>query len=95
MTKTELIEALAKKLKTTKKQAGESVDIIFEEIMLCIKKGDKLTIPGFGSWGVKQRAARSGRNPQTGAPIKIAAATVPYFRAGSLLKAAAGKSKKK
>ncbi len=95
MNKTELSEALAKKIKITKKQAAEALDAVIDEITRCLKNGDKLVIPGFGTWSAKERAARSGRNPQTGAVIAIAAARVAHFKAGSLLKATVNKGKGK
>lgn len=96
MNKMELIEAVAKSLDTSKAQAGEIVDLFFStEGILAkeLKKGGSINITGFGSFEVRKRAARDGRNPQTGATIKIKASKVPAFRPGKGLKDLVNKAK--
>ncbi|HEX3045887.1 MAG TPA: HU family DNA-binding protein [Bacillota bacterium] len=91
MTKTDLVDAVAKKTKLTKKDAGKAVDAIITSISGSLAKGNKVQLVGFGSFEVRKREARKGRNPQTGAEIKIAARKVPVFKAGKVLKEAVGK----
>jgi DNA-binding protein HU-beta len=91
LTKTELIEKVAKTTKLTKKDSGEVVDAFVASISGALAKGDKVTLVGFGSFEVRKRAARAGRNPQTGAVIKIAAKKAPAFKAGKALKEAVAK----
>lgn len=86
MNKTELIAKVAEKADLSKKDAGKAVDAVFASITGALKKGDKVQIIGFGSYEVRKRAARLGRNPQTGKEIKIAASKVPAFKAGKALK---------
>jgi DNA-binding protein HU-beta len=88
MTKAELIESIAKKAGLSKADAGKALNGVLESITASLKKGGKVALPGFGTFAVTKRAARKGRNPQTGKEIKIAAAKVPKFKAGSKLKAA-------
>lgn len=88
MNKTDLITAVAKATGLSKADAGRSVDAFIETVTKALKKGDTVTLVGFGTFAVKKRAARKGRNPRTGAEIKIAAAKVPGFRAGKSLKEA-------
>ena len=85
MNKGELINAVATK-GLTKKDAGIAVDAIFETIGDAMAKGDNVSLIGFGTFGVKERAAREGRNPRTGETMKIAASKVPTFKAGKGLK---------
>jgi DNA-binding protein HU-beta len=85
MNKADLI-AVAEKFTTTKKAAAEAIDAVFGAIEKALKKGDSVTIVGFGTFSVAKRAARTGRNPQTGAEIKIKAKKVPKFSAGKGLK---------
>jgi len=95
MTKAEFITQLARKLNVSKKMAAEICSIAFSEIANLLKKGGKITLPGFGTFGTRSRAARLGRNPATGATIKIPAAKVAYFRSGEALKnKIAGKTRK-
>jgi DNA-binding protein HU-beta len=95
--KTELIDHLAKQSGLTKVQAGMAVNALMGTgpehgiIVKALKKGDSVTIPGFGTFGTSKRKAREGRNPQTGATIRIAARTVPTFRAGKSLRDAVAK----
>jgi DNA-binding protein HU-beta len=86
MTKAELIEKVAADAGITKKQAGEAVASVFGNITAALKAGDKITLIGFGTFKAVKKAARTGRNPQTGGEIKIAAKTVGKFSAGSVLK---------
>ena len=85
MNKGELIEAVAA-AGLTKKDAGIAVDAVFGAIGDALAKGDSVQLIGFGSFSVKERAARDGRNPRTGETVKIAAAKVPAFKAGKALK---------
>jgi|TARA_A100001391_G_scaffold54060_2_gene32969 DNA-binding protein HU-beta len=84
--KSELIDAIAAAADISKADAGRALDATLEAITGALKKGDSVSLVGFGTFSVKQRAAREGRNPQTGETIKIAAATVPGFKAGKALK---------
>jgi len=88
MTKTELIDKMAKEAKVTKAAAGKAIDSFVDGVKKALKKGEKVTLIGFGTFSVTQRKARKGRNPQTGAEIKIAARKAPKFAAGSALKKA-------
>lgn len=85
MNKGELINAVAA-AGLTKKDAGIAVDAVFGAIGDALAKGDSVQLIGFGSFSVKERAAREGRNPRTGETVKIAAAKVPAFKAGKALK---------
>ena len=82
MNKAELIEQIAKDAGITKKQANESLEAFTGAVVSTLKKGDTVTLVGFGTFSVSNRAARNGRNPQTGATIKIKARKVPKFKAG-------------
>ena len=86
MTKTNLIEAVAAKADIKKKDAEAAVNAITEVIAEALKAGDKVQLVGFGTFEVKARAARTGRNPKTGETIKIAASKHPAFTAGKALK---------
>lgn len=88
MNKTELIEAVAESAGLTKSDSEKAVNSFLETVTEAVRGGDKVTIPGFGSFSVSDRKARTGRNPQTGATIKIAASKAPKFTAGSGFKAA-------
>jgi DNA-binding protein HU-beta len=85
MNKSQLIDEVAK-VTCTKKEAEMAVDAALATIQKALKKGDSVTLVGFGTFDVSKRKAREGRNPQTGAAIKIAAKKVPVFRAGKGLK---------
>ena len=87
MNKKELIFILANKTRSTKVDADRNVLALIEIIGSTLKKGGRNTLPGFGIFEVRQRAARIGRNPRTGQPLKIKAAMTPIFRAGIKLKA--------
>lgn len=86
MTKAELIDAVAKKAELTKKESAQAVDAIIESITEALKKGDKVTLVGFGTFSVSERKARKGRNPRTGQEIKIPATKSPKFTLGKALK---------
>ena len=86
MNKAELISALATKTGVSKKSAEASLNAITETISAELKKKGKVQLVGFGTFETRKRAARKGRNPQTGEEIKIAASTVPVFKAGKALK---------
>jgi len=85
MNKAQLIEEVAK-VTSTKKEAALAVDATLAAIQKTLKKGEAVTLVGFGTFGISKRKAREGRNPQTGATIKIAAKKVPVFKAGKGLK---------
>ena len=92
MNKSELIEALATKVDISKVAAGNAIDALVEIITATVAKGGDVALVGFGTFKAAKRAARTGRNPQTGAALKIAATTLPKFSAGATFKAAvAGK----
>lgn len=82
MNKAELIEKIAKDTNITKIQANEALDSLTDAVVASLKKGDRVTLVGFGTFSVSERSARSGRNPQTGEVIKIKARKVPKFKAG-------------
>lgn len=86
MNKEELVEVVAKNAKLSKKQAGEILAATIETIEKTVAKKQKVTLVGFGTFEARKRAARTGRNPQTGKEIKIAAKTVPAFSAGKKFK---------
>jgi nucleoid DNA-binding protein len=91
MNKANLIDAVAKVTKT-KKSASAAVDCVIDTITKALKKKENVTLIGFGTFGARKRKARNGRNPQTGAKIKIKAKTVPVFKPGKALKDAVGRS---
>lgn len=93
MTKAELVESVAKSAKLTKAAAEKAVGAFIGAVGDALKKGDRVTLVGFGTFEVSQRKARTGRNPQTGKEIKIAAAKVPKFRPGKALKDSVAKKK--
>ena len=84
--KSELIDAIAASADITKADAGRALDATVDAITKALKAGDQVTLVGFGTFLVKERAARTGRNPQTGKEIQIAASKVPGFKAGKGLK---------
>lgn len=92
MNKSELIEATAKAADLSKAAAERAVSAVVDAIVKAVAKGDAVTLVGFGTFKAAKRAARTGKNPKTGAPLKIPATTVPKFTAGAAFKAAvAGK----
>jgi DNA-binding protein HU-beta len=86
MNKQELISAMAEKANLSKKDAEAALNAFVAAVEGALVKGDKVQLVGFGGFEVRERAARTGRNPQTGAEMKIAAAKVPAFKAGKALK---------
>jgi len=84
--KAELVDAVAEGADLSKAAAGRAVDSLLDAISDALKKGDQVSIVGFGTFNVRDRAARTGRNPQTGQPIDIPAAKIPAFKAGKALK---------
>lgn len=87
MNKSELIEAVANSADLTKAEAGRAVDAVIDNITKVLKKKDgKVSLVGFGTFSVRKRAARTGRNPKTGESIKIKAGKTPGFKAGKALK---------
>ena len=86
MNKNDLVSAVADAASLTKSDAGRAVDGVFDSIAGALKSGGDVRIVGFGTFSVRDRAARTGRNPQTGATIEIAAAKIPSFKAGKALK---------
>jgi DNA-binding protein HU-beta len=83
-----LISSVAEKTELTKKDSEKAVNAILEAIGAALGKGDKVQLVGFGTFEIRERAARKGRNPQTGEEINIAAAKVPVFKAGKSLREA-------
>lgn len=88
MNKSELIEVIAKEADLSKTAAGNALDAVTNAIVKAVSKGDSVALIGFGTFKSSKRAARTGRNPQTGKELKIAATTVPRFTAGASFKAA-------
>src|SRR5947209_8040771 len=86
MTKAELVEDVARAAELTKKDAERLVEIVFESIIATLNSGEKIELRGFGSFRVRERGARRGRNPKTGDPVDIPAKRVPYFKPGKELK---------
>jgi nucleoid DNA-binding protein len=86
MTKADLVAQVAKKANLTNKAAKEAVSSVFMTISEALKRGEKVVVTGFGTFLIRKRAARKGRNPQTGAEIKIPATVTPGFTAGKSLK---------
>ncbi|MFN8007273.1 MAG: HU family DNA-binding protein [Terriglobia bacterium] len=93
MNKADLIEKIAKDAGINKTQADSSINSVLDGIQDALKKGQRVTLVGFGTFSVGNRKARTGRNPQTGKPIKIAAKKVAKFTPGAELKAAVNKKK--
>jgi DNA-binding protein HU-beta len=86
MNKTDLVNSVAEKSQLTKKDAAKAVDAVFDSIQEALSGQDKVQVIGFGNFEVRERAARKGRNPQTGEEIEIAASKVPVFKPGKALK---------
>src|SRR6187549_3656001 len=86
MTKAELVEEVARVAELTKKDSEVIVDEVFKSIILSLNRGEKIELRGFGSFRVRQRGPRRGRNPKTGAPVDVPAKRVPYFKPGKELK---------
>ena len=94
MTKTDLVAKVADTAGLTKKDADKAVNAMLEAVTGALKKGDKVTLVGFGTFETRKRPARIGRNPQTKEEIKIPATPAPAFKAGKALKDAVAKKKK-
>ncbi|MDX8360342.1 MULTISPECIES: HU family DNA-binding protein [Bacillaceae] len=88
MNKTEFINSIAEKAELSKKDAGKALESVFSAISDSLKDGNKVSLLGFGTFEVRERAARKGRNPQTGEEIEIAASKAPAFKPGKELKEA-------
>lgn len=86
MNKAQLIDKIAEGADLSKAAAGRALDSLLESICESLKEGDSVALVGFGTFQVRERSARTGRNPQTGAEIQIPAANVPAFKAGKALK---------
>ncbi|SHG99957.1 DNA-binding protein HU-beta [Hydrocarboniphaga daqingensis] len=86
MNKAELIQAIADKADLSKADAGRAIDAFIQVVGKALKKKDKVALVGFGTFQVRERAARAGRNPKTGAVLKIKASKTPSFKAGKALK---------
>ncbi|MEH6467627.1 MAG: HU family DNA-binding protein [Porticoccus sp.] len=86
MNKSELVDAIADAADLSKASAGRALDAAVDAVANALSNGDQVSLVGFGTFSVKHRAARAGRNPQTGAEIQIKAANVPSFKAGKALK---------
>ncbi|GHN39849.1 DNA-binding protein HU [Lactobacillus delbrueckii] len=86
MNKTELVSVVSEKTEFSKKESAQIVDALFASIEEALAKGEKIQLIGFGTFEVRERAARKGRNPQTGAEIEIPASKVPAFKPGKALK---------
>lgn len=86
MNKADIISSIADHAELSKADAGRALDAIIEVVKKALKKGDNVSLVGFGTFAVRKRAARTGRNPRTGATIKIKASKIPAFKAGKALK---------
>ena len=86
MSKQQLVEMMASKAGLTKADATRAIEALFDTVKTAMVKGERVAIPGFGTFSVGERAAREGRNPQTGEPMPIAASKAPRFKAGKALK---------
>lgn len=94
MNRKELIDAISAKTDCTKACADRTLAALIDVVTTTLKKGDNVALVGFGTFEVRKRAARNGRNPATGAPLKIKASKAPAFKAGATLKAAVNSAKK-
>ena len=86
MNKSELVKAVASGTELSSADAGKAVDAVFDAIASALKEGDQVTLVGFGTFSVRERSARTGRNPRTNEPIEIKASKIPSFKAGKRLK---------
>lgn len=86
MTKADIVEQVSREAEMTKKDAEQLVEIVFDSIIEALNKGDKVELRGFGSFRTRQRGARKGRNPKSGASVEIPAKRVAYFKPGKELK---------
>ena len=94
MNKGDLVDRMAAAAGSSKVQAGKALQALVDGVTSSLKKGDRVTLVGFGTFSTSQRKARTGRNPRTGQPLKIAARRVAKFSAGAELKSALNKAKK-
>jgi len=88
MTKAELVERVAKEVNLSKTATERVINTLTSQVVKCLKRKDKITLTGFGTWSVSKRKARKGRNPQTGMEIRIPARNVPKFTAGKAFRSA-------
>ncbi|MBP9155929.1 MAG: HU family DNA-binding protein [Xanthomonadales bacterium] len=86
MNKADIVSAIADHAELSKADSGRALDAMIEVVKKALKKGDSVSLVGFGTFAVRKRAARTGRNPRTGATIKIKASKIPAFKAGKALK---------
>lgn len=86
MNKTELVDVVVETMDISKAQAAKTVDVVLDVITNTLKEKGQVALVGFGTFGVRERAERTGRNPKTGEPVTISAASVPYFKPGKGLK---------
>src|SRR5256714_7114111 len=93
MNKSDLVDYVAAATNEGKSKVASLLEALLNGVTGALQKGDKVTLPGFGTFQTRKRQARSGRNPRTGAPVKIAATTVPVFKAGATLKETLGGKK--
>ena len=93
MTKADLVELIYERVGSSKREAGEAVETVFSIVRECLRRGEKVKISGFGSFLVKEKRARRGRNPQTGEPITIDPRRVLSFKASQVLKESVNDSK--
>ena len=94
MNKSDLVDAIATATNEGKTKVAALLEAVLDHISGALQKGDKVTLPGFGTFETRRRQARAGRNPRTGAPVKIAATTAPVFKAGATLKGSVAGNKK-
>src|SRR5438128_6721485 len=94
MNKSDLVDAIAAATNEGKTKVAALLEAVLDHISAALQKGEKVTLPGFGTFETRKRQARSGRNPRTGAPVKIAATTAPVFKAGATLKGSVAGNKK-
>ncbi|HNX50054.1 MAG TPA: HU family DNA-binding protein [Thermoanaerobaculaceae bacterium] len=90
MTKADIIKVLADEVGLTRREAAETLRIVLDGVVAAIRDGEKVELRGFGSFRTRQRQARTGRNPRTGAKVKVAPKLVPYFKPGKQLRAVLG-----
>src|SRR6266576_2869559 len=94
MNKSDLVDATAAGTNEGRSKVAALLEAVLDHISAALQKGDKVTLPGFGTFETRRRQARSGRNPRTGEPVKIAATTAPVFKAGATLKGSVAGNKK-
>ncbi|HEY2666406.1 MAG TPA: HU family DNA-binding protein [Actinomycetota bacterium] len=94
MNKSDLVDAVAAATNEGKSKVAALLESVLDHISAALQQGEKVTLPGFGTFETRKRQARSGRNPRTGAPVKIAATTAPVFKAGATLKGSVAGNKK-